>query len=191
VPVPVRRRRRWPWVTLLLSLLTVACCCGCPGYFGWPMAQQYPATAALPATVADLTLRADTASRRTVDELKIDMREAYLLAEDVFAGVYTDAAGKRVTIFGTTGFRLDPRSDVEAELNRLTDDYAIDGVETVDTGEPGAHQRCGTGRAGGTGVVVCAWADHGSLATGLFTRRSVDESAGLLRRLRTEIITRG
>jgi hypothetical protein len=38
---------------------------------------------------------------------------------------------------------------------------------------------------------VCGWADHGSLATGVFTRRSVDDSATLLERIRGTIVSRG
>ena len=53
------------------------------------------------------------------------------------------------------------------------------------------HERCGVGRSGGKAVVVCAWADHGSLATVLLTRRSVEESADLTGVLRNAVLTRG
>ncbi|WP_246278721.1 hypothetical protein [Phytohabitans rumicis] len=186
-PVRRRRRRRWPWVLLLM---TMACCCGCPAYFGKPMWDQYPASAALPAQVSDLRLRDDAASQRAADTIKADLRGAHLLAEDTFAAVYADGAGKRVTLFGTTGFRFSPESDLEKELNRLTERYSITQIETVDTGTRGEYVRCGVGRYSGATVSVCAWADHGSLATALFTRRSVDDSAELLERLRATIVNR-
>ncbi|GFJ85254.1 hypothetical protein [Phytohabitans houttuyneae] len=106
VPVPVRRRRRkWPWVFLLMTL---ACCCGCPAYFGKPMWEQYPASVSLPAEISDLSLRDDAASQRVATELQADLRGTHMLAEETFAGVYADGAGKRVTLFGTTGFRFSP-----------------------------------------------------------------------------------
>ena len=103
--VPVRRRRRrWPW----LLLLTLACCCGCPAYYGFPISAQYPARAALPVQVDDLSLRQDDGSTETAQKLENEVRQEHWLAEDTFAGVYATTSGKRVTVFGGTGFRLSP-----------------------------------------------------------------------------------
>ncbi|SCE97156.1 hypothetical protein GA0070607_3840 [Micromonospora coriariae] len=184
VPVPVRRRRRWPW----LLLLTLACCCGCPAYYGFPISAQYPARAALPDQVEDLSLRQDNRSAETARQLESEVRKEHWLAEDIFAGVYSTTSGKRVTVFGGTGFRLSPESDAEAEISRLTDRYALAAPETVDTGVRGRHERCAVGRADGSDVVVCTSVDHGSIATGVFTRLSVSDSAALLDRLRAQIV---
>jgi hypothetical protein len=59
----------------------------------------------------------------------------------------------------------------------------------VETGVRGRYERCAVGRADGDAVVVCTSVDHGSLATGIFTRLSVDDSAALLDTLRQQIIT--
>nr|MDT0662345.1 hypothetical protein [Micromonospora sp. DSM 115978] len=190
-PARPRRRRTWPGVMLTLTLLTVACCCGVPAYLGKPMWEQYPASATLPAEVADLKLRDDTASERDAQTLAQEMRAAHWLAEDTFAGVYSAPGNKRITVFGATGFRLSPESDVEAEMTRLGEQFALTGVESVETGTRGEYQRCGVGRFDGTDVVVCAWADHGSIAAGVFTRLSVQDSARLLAELRTWIVQRG
>ncbi|MFI6237333.1 hypothetical protein ACIBD9_27540 [Micromonospora sp. NPDC050784] len=184
VPVPVRRRRRWPW----LLLLTLACCCGCPAYYGFPISAQYPARAALPAQVDDLSLRQDTRSTETARTLESEVRKEHWLAEDTFAGVYATTSGKRVTVFGGTGFRLSPESDAEAEISRLTERYALDAPESVDTGVRGRHERCAVGSADGSDVVVCTSVDHGSIATGVFTRLSVADSAELLATLRAQIV---
>lgn len=114
-----------------------------------------------------------------------------MLAEDTFAGVYSDRAGKRVTLFGTTGFRFSPESDLETEFAQLTDRYRLRDVVTIDTGTRGEHLRCGVGKDGQATVAVCGWADHGSLATGIFTRRDVNDSAALLERLRGTVVRRG
>ncbi|MEH0938797.1 hypothetical protein [Micromonospora psammae] len=187
VPVPVRRRRRWPWVLLL----TLACCCGCPAWFGQPMWEQYPARAALPGQVADLTLREDTRSKATVKELEADVREANLLAEDTFAGVYTTTDGKRVTVFGDTGFRFRPEADADDALARLKETYQLGEAQPVETRVRGRYERCAVGSSAGSDVVVCTSVDHGSSATAVFTRLSVDDSARLLATLREQIITPG
>lgn len=175
----------------MTSLLTVLCCCGIPGYFAKPMWEQYPANAVLPTQLADLDLRQDPASSQAAAALQQDMGSAHWLAEETFAGVYTDPNGKRVTIFGVTGFRFTPERDVEAEMTRLTEKYELTNVQSIETGVRGEHRRCGTGRDGRTAVVVCSWADHGSLGSGVFTRLSVADSDSLLTRIRASIVTRG
>lgn len=182
--MPVRRRRRWPW----LLLLTLACCCGCPAYYGFPISAQYPARAALPEQVADLRLRQDGDSAKTAKKLENEVRNEHLLAEDTFAGVYSTTGGKRVTVFGGTGFRLSPESDADAEISRLTERYALSAPQSVDTGVRGRYERCAVGSADGSDVVVCTSVDHGSIATGVFTRLSVTDSAELLATLRAQIV---
>jgi hypothetical protein len=177
---------------LVFTVLTFACCCGLPWYYGQPLADQYPAHASLPTEVDDLRLREDEASLRAAQRLEQDMRAQYLFAEGTFAGVYADGSDKRVVVFGVTGLRLRPETDLDTELARLTGVYQLTDVHPVDTAARGTHQRCGTGRLDdGTPVVLCSWADHGSLATALFTRRSIDDSARLLDELRTVLLVRG
>jgi hypothetical protein len=189
-PPPPRRRRHWGRRFALFTLFGVACCCGLPvTYFAWAPARQYPVRAVLPASFSDLNLRDDNTSRRAVARLTQELTDANAHVDQVFAGVYGDGNGKRVTVFGTTGFRLTPGSDVGAELNRLTREYDIRGSREFSLGEAGAHERCGAGQANGASVVVCVWADHGSLATVLTTRRSVADSAALTALLRTSVLT--
>ncbi|MFC0033985.1 hypothetical protein ACFFMM_31125 [Micromonospora chaiyaphumensis] len=185
VAVPVRRRRRWPWVLLL----SVACCCGVPLWWAQPLSAQYPATASMPDQLGSLRLRQDEGSQAAAAELKQQVRQAHLLAEDTFAGIYTTGDGKRVTLFGGTGFRLSPESDAQAELDRLTDRYALKPSVPVETGVRGRYERCAVGRSDGDTVVVCTSVDHGSLATGVFTRLSVEDSGRLLDDLRRQVVT--
>jgi hypothetical protein len=160
-----------------------------PAYLAWPASRQHPVSAVLPETVADLNRRDDGTGRRTADRLAGQLRDAG--SGEVFSGVYADGNGKRVTIVGTTGFRLTPQADVEAQVQRLTTEYDVRNVTSFDVGEAGVHERCGVGRAGGATVVLCSWADHGSLATVMLTRRSVDDSAELTGILRSAVLTRG
>jgi hypothetical protein len=171
----------------LFSLLSFACCCGIPAYYAWPAARQYPVSASLPDTVGDLTLRDDDASKNAADRLGQQMRDENASVDSVFAGVYGDRNGKRVTVFGVTGLRLAPGSDVKKQLARLSGTYDLGETSSFDLGESGVHELCGVGKA----VVVCAWADHGSLATVILTRRSLDDSADLVGVLRSAVLTRG
>ncbi|MFU8851853.1 hypothetical protein ACNAW0_12845 [Micromonospora sp. SL1-18] len=185
VPVPVRRRRRWPWVLLL----TVACCCGVPLWWAQPLRTQYPASATLPDQIAGLRLRQDERSQKETEELKTEVRRAHPLADDAFAGIYNTSEGKRVVLFGSTGLRLTPEADADAEITRLTDSYALGPAEPVETRVRGRYERCAVGRANGDAVVVCTSVDHGSLATGVFTRLNLDDSGHLLDRLRQQVVT--
>ncbi|MBM0236099.1 hypothetical protein JNW88_01340 [Micromonospora sp. ATA32] len=171
-----------------MLLIALACCCGCPAWFGKPMWEQYPANAVLPEQVADLRLRDDNSSTVASKQLETQVRQAHLLAEDVFAGVYVTPDGKRVTVFGGTGFRLSPESDAAAELARLKPQYELQDPQVVDTGIRGRYAQCAVGRSEGTDVVVCTSVDYGSLATAVFTRLSLQDSATLLETLREEIV---
>jgi hypothetical protein len=191
VPIKSRRKRRWPANLALFSLLSLVCCCGIPAYYAWPAARQYPVSASLPDTVADLSLRDDATSKAAADRLAQQLRDENASVDSVFAGVYGDRNGKRVTVFGVTGLRLTPGSDAQKQLDRLTDTYGLTQITPYDAGESGVHERCGVGRDGKTAIVVCAWADHGSMATVLLTRRSLDDSADLVSVLRSAVLTKG
>ncbi|WP_422773684.1 hypothetical protein ACN28C_12760 [Plantactinospora sp. WMMC1484] len=193
VPVPVRRRRRWPRVMLTLTLLSIACCCGIPAYYAKPIWDQYPASPAdpLPSEILDLRLLDNAAGRQTAEQLKQEVQARNWFTDgEAFAGVYRTSNGKRVVIYGTTGFRFSPESAVQDEILRLEEEYGVTSVESVPTGVRGEYRSCGTGRADGDEVVVCTWADHGSLATALFTRLSITDSSDLLTALRESIIQR-
>ncbi|MTK04341.1 hypothetical protein FF096_20295 [Micromonospora sp. CP22] len=153
------------------------------------MANQYPASASLPQQVADLRLREDPRSTRDAKQLENQMREAHLLADGTFAGIYHTSNGKRVTVFGGTGFRLTPSADADAEIKRLTEQYALRDTQVMKTGVRGRHERCAVGRTDGVGAVVCTSVDHGSITTGVFTGLSVADSSRLLGTLRERIVT--
>jgi hypothetical protein len=171
-------------------LLTFGCCCACPGYFLKPMWDQYPASASLPTEAAGLTLRDDAASETTVRKLRDEVGTKHLFAEDVFAGVYS-GGGNRVTVFGSTGFRLTPKSDLDGDFVDLTERFGLADTRDVDAGTPGGYLRCAVGEAEGDDLILCAWADHGSLGVATFSAGSMANSAELVRELRTSLIARG
>jgi hypothetical protein len=190
------RRRRWPWVLATLAVLLAACCACCVSWF-WPYASQHPASVALPPQAAGLVRLNDRASLDATRQLEVRVRAQHWLAEDVFAAVYAEPrTGQRpVTIFGTTLFLLDPKGSLKAGFDGLTDELHLTHVRDVPAGPAGGYQRCAAGRrpgrdGGEEAVAVCGWADHGSIAIGVFSGRTVEQSAGLLRQLREQLVTR-
>lgn len=191
------RRRRWPWVIATLALLFAACCACCVSWF-WPYAKEYPASVSLPPLAAGLVRLDDPASVATSRQLELKVRTRHWLAEDVFAAVYGEprTGQRQVIIFGATLFLLDPEGNLKAGFDGLAGELQLTDVREVPPGPAGGYQRCATGRRAGSGdrgeeaVAVCGWADHGSIAIGVFSGRTVDQSAGLLRQLREELVTR-
>jgi hypothetical protein len=153
------------------------------------MWEQYPAQAELPQRIADLSLRDDVRTRTAAKQLEAEVRRTHLLAEDIFAGVYTSPSGKPVTVFGATGFRLDPKEDADEEMARLTKSYRLSEPQVVETGVRDRFARCAVGTWDGRGVVVCTSVDHGSIITAVFSQLSLADSARLLGTLREQIIT--
>ncbi|HEU5111111.1 MAG TPA: hypothetical protein VFT95_21430, partial [Micromonosporaceae bacterium] len=185
-----RRRRRWPR-RLTTLLLTFGLCCGCPAYFVVPMWQQYPASAAIPAEAAGYRRLTTREATRTERELERRAQEGHLFAEGTFAAVFNGGRGWEMTLYGTTGFRLAPKSDLEAEFTRLAEVLKVTEVREVEPGDLGGHQRCGFGTAAdGDDLVVCGWADHGSLGVATFSAGSLEEDAETLRELRALVVQR-
>ncbi|WIM97659.1 hypothetical protein ACTOB_001206 [Actinoplanes oblitus] len=186
-PRPRRRGRRLRRLLLIIAILA-GLWFGAPfAYDRWPALAQFPVSAELPDRVGDLRLRADQASKRALDRLT-DQLSAAGAGGAAFAGVYGDGNGKRVTLYGVTGWRFTPDADVTRQLDRVSDEVGLTDVQDYPLDESGAYERCGTGRLNGTSTVVCTWADHGSMATVLLTRRSIADSAELVARLRGELL---
>jgi hypothetical protein len=189
-PAPPRRRRKRRRAVRLLLLLTIGAASWYVGpSLGLPYLGQYPVTVNLPDVHGDLELRTDDTSVSTTEQLAQGLDDVGFFG-DTFSGVYRDGDGKRVSLFGTTGFQWNPQSAVDTESSRLTALFHLRDVEPVDLGETGVHGRCGVGRSAGTSVVVCSWADFGSVGSAVLTRRSVSDSAELVARLRTALLTR-
>jgi hypothetical protein len=171
------------------TLLTVACCGGCVGWLR-PFVMEYPATVAIETDVPGLSRTNDAARQRTARDL-LPLIQSQQVDEQSFRVVYADRQQRSVILFGTTRFVGDPRADLEARITRLTEKLRLTGVRAVQPGPLGGHQRCGTGTLSGRTVTMCAWADHGTLAVGLFGGRTVDQAADLLRTIRETIVRRG
>lgn len=188
-PAPRRRRRRWPW-WLLFWFLLAATCCGGVTLWGKPFIDEYPASIAAEADVPGLSRSKDDGRQKTADAL-LGKVESEQWDEASYAVLYTDSRQRGATLLATSRFVWDPEKDLTARFATLTGDLKITGDAEVDAGTLGGYKRCGAGTLAGRSVSVCGWADHGSLAVGIFGNRSVDESSALLDTIRGAVLKRG
>jgi hypothetical protein len=186
---PRRRRRRWPWWLLFWFLAAVACCGGAT-LWARPFTEEYPASIAAEADVPGLTHSTDSARQKTADQL-LGKVESEQWDEGSLSVLYTDNRQRGATLLATTRFIWNPKKDLTARFADLTGDLKTTGDAEVDAGPLGGYKRCGTGTLSGRTVAVCGWADHGSLAVGVFGNRSVDESSTLLDTIRGAVLKRG
>lgn len=160
------------------------------GPTSYRMLTQKDAVLSIPPQAAGLTL--DTTERATsaADDLRSVFTAGFSVTTSV-AGVYGDpnSATRSVLFVGGTGFLAKPDREL-GQLFSLLDDQAgqVTGVRDVDPGPLAGTMRCGTVTSADAGpMTVCGWADYGSLALAMFPERDVDESARLMRDLRTAI----
>jgi hypothetical protein len=139
-----------------------------------------------PASVAGLTLD-DSADAQQTAEFLGNAVAAKMPLDNSVGAVYHDPAGKDrdVLFFGGTKLFLNPSKDLDQALSLLNDSSgAVTGLRDVPAGALGGVMRCGTSTGDGGPMIVCGWADRGSLGIGLFPGRTLDQAAQLLRDLR-------
>ncbi|GIJ49705.1 hypothetical protein Val02_65910 [Virgisporangium aliadipatigenens] len=187
-PPPPRRRSRFPFKTVTFLALTVACC---GGIIGWarPFVDEYPASISAGAAVPGLTPTTDAARRKAAEELA-GVIEADQLDEKSFPLIWNDNNKRAVTVAATTRFVQNPGKDLDARFGELTERLKLGAPTKVDPGPLAGQMRCAAGSSGGRDAAVCGWADHGSLAVGVFPGRSTNEAAELLRTIRSSVLQR-
>ncbi|QOC90746.1 hypothetical protein [Micromonospora craniellae] len=185
------RSRRWRIAAALIAVLVFAGV-GALGSWGWRIMQQKDARISTPGEVAGL--RQDTSDRAvsTADYLRSGLA-ADIQLDSSFGVVYQDPADARrsVLMFGGTTLLWQPERDLESLFTLMADETsALDGLRDVSPGRLGGVMKCGSTSSEDGDFAVCGWADHGSVVLAMFSSRSVDESAGLLRQIREAVQTR-
>ena len=180
--------------TILLSGLLAAGLAGASliGYTVWRIASQRDATLTTPPQVAGLRIDQSENGRQTAEYLATAL-SADVDFEEAVGAVYADpgAAGRGVLFFGGTTLIWTPGSDLDHAFELVSDNQgAVTGLRDVDPGTLGGTMKCGSTTSEDGEIAVCGWADHGSLALALFPNRPVDESADLLRDIRSAAETR-
>jgi hypothetical protein len=185
------RRRRWYVLGGVAALVVVLVAVSGPGW--WRLVTQQHASLATPDQIAGLTLDKSDDGKVTADYLRTAIAASVSLNNSVGA-VYDDPADSRrsVMFFGGTGVLLSPDKDLTTAFGLLDDQSGrLRDVRSVPSGTLGGEMRCGTSTGDGGDMVVCGWADHGSIALAFFPGRSVDDAATLMRQIRDGVQHRG
>lgn len=163
---------------------------GIIGYSGWQIASQKDAKVTVPAKVGGLSRDDSAEGRSTADYLQTALSAEVALDEAVGA-VFTDASGNDVLFFGGTTVIWTPESDLETAFGLVSDEQgAVTGLRDVPAGKYGGVMKCGSTVSDGADMPVCGWADHGSLALGMFPGRSIDDAASVFLQIRDVAQTR-
>jgi hypothetical protein len=153
---------------------------------GYQVLSQKDATLTPPADITGLKIDDSENGRNTADYLTTALQAEVDFDKSVGA-VYRDAADpkKGVLFFGGTSLIWNPSGDLDSAFALIADDQgSVTGVHEVSAGNLGGTMKCGETATADGEMSVCGWADHGSLAVGLFPGRSEDEAAKLLRTFR-------
>jgi hypothetical protein len=143
----------------------------------------------LPTTLAGLTKLENAALTKQADETAAKIKTE-TNGDTAIAGYYAPAgdATKTVGLVGVTVKIDSPATELDRAFSGT---LAVNGAREVNPGPMGGLMKCGNTSSGGNAMSVCGWADGGSLVIGIFLNRSVDDSAALLRQIRSEILRRG
>ncbi len=187
-PQPTKRRPRLRHI-FLIAMASLTVIFVVIGLITWHYLGKQGITLKPAASVSGLTLDDSDDATQTSDYLRGALG-AKISLDDTVGAVYRDPATKDrdVLFFGGTALVLSPAKYLDQAFSLLNDSSGtVTGIQDVPPGTRGGVMRCGTSNGDGGPMVVCGWADRGSLAMALFPGRSMDEAAQLLRDMRAAI----
>lgn len=194
-PAPPKKRRVGRTLAIIggsLAVLLVLCCGGAYLFGGRDIIKESNASLSTPDTVAGLKKSTNPRMKPLIDQASTDLKKDVGF-KDTIAALYEDPTDpqKAVVLVGGTKLFLRLDSELDSAFEGVNDENgSVKSVTEVDPGEQGGKARCGAANQQGIALSICAWADHGSLVMGIFINRPVNESAALLRQIRSEILKR-
>lgn len=189
---PANRPSRRRTIVLGTVLAVALAGAGALGSASWPILREKDATLTSPDEVAGLTRDDSDGARTTIEYLRTAVNAEVDFAKS-FGAAYADPAApdRSVLLFGGTRLVWQPERDLDLLFALAAEeDSPVGDVREVDAGVFGGIMKCGTAPMPDGALVFCGWADHGSVAMGMFPGRGVDESAALLRDIRDVVQTR-
>lgn len=188
------RRRRFRRRYVLGAVVALVVILGVVlGPIWWRLVTQQHASLATPDQIAGLRLDKSADGQATADYLSTAIAASVNLDNSVGA-IYDDPANaqRSVMFFGGTGVLLSPDKALATAFGLLDDQSgAVRNLRSVPAGTLGGEMKCGTSTGDGGDMVVCGWADHGSIALALFPGRTDDDAATLMRQIRDGVQHRG
>jgi hypothetical protein len=188
-----QRRLRTGRIVLGATLAVLSCLALVFGPTTLQLLRERNARIDLPPRIARFALDQGQGARDTVDYLRAAISAGVPLDKTVGAVYVEDEdTAHSVIFFGGTGLLLSPDKQLNKAFGLITDQTGgVEGVRPRAADSLGGVVMCGTTPTDDGPMAVCGWADHGSLAVALFPGRGVDESAGLLRQMRSAMQHRG
>jgi hypothetical protein len=125
-----------------------------------------------------------------VDQLAAQVKRGMPNATSTAVGLYGEPAELDVVVLAAVaGPVADPAKQLDQTFEGVrTAGLSASGITSVDPGPLGGEARCGNVSAGPVSVVLCAWADPGSLGlVGYYFEQNVDEVAAEFVRARGEV----
>jgi len=189
---PVRETRRRRWIIAAVAgavFVGGAAVAAAYGPTAYDILREKDTTLTAPDQAAGLRLDDSQQAMDTADYLRTALA-ADLGLRSGLGAVYADpaASSRSIIIVGGTGLMRSPEKDLGRAFDLFADGGSqVSGVHDVDPGALGGVMRCGTLSSTGGDMAVCGWADHGALAIAMFPGRTADESAPVLRDLRSAI----
>jgi hypothetical protein len=179
------------WMAVTAALQSVLCA-GAMLALITPSSDQYPASVEVNSRVPGL-VRVNDAPRRVTAERMLTRMRTDQFDEQAFVALYAEGTNRQrqVTLFGVTRLVSVPARELDAAMQRLSVDLQLKSVREFPAGSLGGEQRCGAGRLDNRVIIACGWADHGSIAIGVFSGRTEADGASLLRTVRANVLHRG
>ncbi|GAA1811235.1 hypothetical protein GCM10009682_35920 [Luedemannella flava] len=196
-PPPPRRSRKGLWITLSVVLTIVIAAVVAGAVFLLPaitgaLAEQN-ATLRTPDALVGFTKSTDPTRQATAEALKKQLAAEVTSETSSVAAFYEDPADpqKIVMVYGLTGKISSPAKELDDAFGGgSADGLVITDLRKVDAGPMSGEAKCGKGSSEGIDLVMCAWADHGSLGVTIFFNRDIDSSAALFKQIRNEVLVR-
>jgi hypothetical protein len=195
----VRKKRTGLKIALLVLAIFVVLC-GIGGYLAArPILREYPSSLTAPDQVAGLSKIQDPDLQRVLDDTTRDFN-ASVKVDSTVAAFYSTGNDRQhmVMVFGGARLILSPGTDLTSALKGFSEGMGspLTDLHPVAAGALGGVTRCGSGTLTPSNdvkvpIVLCAWADHGSVGFLTFYNRAMDDSVKLFGVFRQAILHRG
>lgn len=154
-----------------------------------------PISVNTPDTLSGRPMVTDSALTGDIPEQKASLQKAMPDVGSTAVAIYgTRQAGNVVGVHALAAPISDPQGQLVEGLNEMGRNGMdpVSGIEQVEPGPMGGDARCGTSGVDGKPIVVCGWADQGSMGyITWYSKTALDTAANEFAALRGQIEHRG